>query len=119
MSRSLKKGPYVNHKLVEKLKNLRSGDKTIIKTWDRAAVITPEMVGFHFGVHNGKIHIDVLTTEDMVGHKLGEFSPTRKFVRHGGRMAREEAQAAVSKEAMAVKSASAEKPVAKPSTKEK
>ncbi len=58
----------------------------VIKTWSRAATISPEMVGFHFGVHNGKDHIDVLVSEEMVGHKLGEFSPTRKFVKHGGKM---------------------------------
>lgn len=92
MSRSLKKGPYINHKLVEKIKNLDSNSKTVIKVWDRGAIITPEMVGYRFGIHNGKKHIEVLMTEDMVGHKLGEFAPTRKFIRHGGRMAREEAQ---------------------------
>ena len=89
MSRSIKKGVYVDAKLLKKLGGLRMGDKTVIKTWARASTITPEMVGFTFGVHNGKIHLPVLVTEDMVGHKLGEFSPTRKFVRHGGRMQRE------------------------------
>jgi len=89
MSRSLKKGPYVDEKLLKKIANLKIGDKTIIKTWARASSITPEMIGFTFGVHNGKEHIPVFITEDMVGHKLGEFSPTRKFVRHGGRMQQE------------------------------
>ncbi|OIP79323.1 MAG: 30S ribosomal protein S19 [Candidatus Portnoybacteria bacterium CG_4_8_14_3_um_filter_44_10] len=89
MSRSLKKGPYVDEKLLKKVKELKRGDKTIIKTWSRACVITPEMVGFTFGVHNGKEHIAVFITEDMVGHRLGEFSATRKFVRHGGKMQRE------------------------------
>lgn len=89
MSRSLKKGPYVDQRLLKKLANLRLGDKTIIKTWSRACTITPEMVGFTFGVHNGKEHIPVFVTEEMVGHRLGEFAPTRKFVRHGGRMQRE------------------------------
>jgi small subunit ribosomal protein S19 len=89
MSRSLKKGPYVDEKLITKVKKLKSGTKTIIKTWSRACTITPEMVGFTFGVHNGKEHIPVFTTEDMVGHRLGEFSPTRKFTRHGGKMQRE------------------------------
>ena len=93
MSRSLKKGPYIDENLIEKIKKLRVGDQTIIKTWARASVISPEMVGFRLGIHNGKDHIAVLVTEDMVGHKLGEFSPTRKFFKHGGRMAREEAQA--------------------------
>lgn len=119
MSRSLKKGPYINHKLVEKVKNLRTNDKTVIKTWDRAAVITPEMVGYIFGIHNGKIHIEVLTTEEMVGHKLGEFSPTRKFIRHGGRIARAEAQTAASKDALATVAASADKPAPKVAPKGK
>ena len=89
MSRSLKKGPYVDAKLLKKIGNLKVGDKTIVKTWARASTITPEMIGFTFGVHNGKDHIPVFITEDMVGHKLGEFSPTRKFVRHGGKMQQE------------------------------
>ena len=89
MSRSLKKGPYVDERLLKKIGNLRAGDKTIIKTWSRACTIVPEMIGFTFGVHNGKVHIPVFITEDMVGHKLGEFSSTRKFVRHGGRMQKE------------------------------
>lgn len=89
MSRSLKKGPYVDEKLLKKVKKLKPGDNTIIKTWARACTIIPEMVGFTFGVHNGKDHIPVKVTEEMVGHKLGEFSPTTKFVRHGGKMQRE------------------------------
>ena len=89
MSRSLKKGPYVDVKLLKKIGNLKVGDKTIVKTWARASTITPEMIGFTFGVHNGKDHIPVFISEDMVGHKLGEFSPTRKFVRHGGKMQQE------------------------------
>ncbi len=89
MSRSLKKGPYVDEKLLEKVKKLKRGDKTIIKTWSRACTITPEMVGFTFGVHNGRVHVPVFVTEDMVGHKLGEFAPTRKFTRHGGKIQRE------------------------------
>lgn len=86
MSRSLKKGPYIDEKLLKKVSKLKQGDKTVIKTWARASTIAPEMVGFTFGVHNGKNHIPVLITENMVGHKLGEFSPTRKFQRHGGKM---------------------------------
>ncbi len=86
MSRSLKKGPYVNPKLIAKVAKLKRGEKSIIKTWARESVITPEMVGFTFGVHNGKDHIPVFVLENMVGHKLGEFSPTRKFVRHGGKI---------------------------------
>ncbi len=92
MSRSLKKGPYVNERLQKKIMNLNAGDKTVIKIWDRACSITPEMVGFTIGVHNGKVHIPVLVTENMVGHKFGEFSPTRKFVNHGGKMAKEQAK---------------------------
>jgi small subunit ribosomal protein S19 len=92
MSRSLKKGPYVNERLQKKVLNLKPGDKIVIKLWDRAATITPEMVGFTFGVHNGKVHIPVFVTENMVGHKFGEFSPTRKFVSHGGKMAKEQAK---------------------------
>ncbi len=94
MSRSLKKGPYTDAKLLKKLAKLKSGDKTVIKTWARACTIIPEMVGFTFGVHNGKEHISVYITEDMVGHKLGEFSPTRKFIRHGGKMQKEQESAA-------------------------
>jgi len=90
MSRSLKKGPYVNEKLLRKISQMKVGDKTIIKTWDRACTITPEMVGFKIGVHNGKEHIVVNIIENMVGHKLGEFAPTRKFVVHGGKIAKEE-----------------------------
>jgi len=86
MSRSLKKGPYVDEKLLKKVRTLGVNDKTVIKTWARAATITPEMVGFLFGVHNGREHIQVRVVENMVGHKLGEFSLTRKFVRHGGKM---------------------------------
>jgi len=97
MSRSLKKGPYVDAKLLKKVSALKQGDKTVIKTWARASTISPEMVGFVFGVHNGKTHVEVLVTEDMVGHKLGEFSATKKFVRHGGKMQKDqEAKAAAS-----------------------
>ncbi|MEA3295641.1 MAG: 30S ribosomal protein S19 [Patescibacteria group bacterium] len=90
MSRSLKKGPYLDEKLLKKIKDIRKEDKTIIKTWARACVISPEMVGFTFGVHNGKEHIPVYIAEDMVGHKLGEFSPTTKFIKHGGKIQREQ-----------------------------
>ncbi len=69
-----------------KVSKLKPGDKTVIKTWSRSSTITPEMVGFIFGVHNGRLHVPVLVNENMVGHKLGEFAPTRKFVRHGGKM---------------------------------
>ncbi|HRY52342.1 MAG TPA: 30S ribosomal protein S19 [Candidatus Portnoybacteria bacterium] len=89
MSRSLKKGPFVDPRLLKKIANLKPGDKAVIKTWFRSCAISPEMVGFTFGVHNGREHIPVFITEEMVGHKLGEFSSTRKFVKHGGRMQRE------------------------------
>ncbi len=113
MSRSIKKGVYVDEKLLKKLGRLRVGDKTVIKTWARASTIIPEMIGFTFGVHNGKTHWPVLVTEDMVGHKLGEFSPTRKFSRHGGRMQREIEAAAKQKEIEVAKAAKVEpeKPV--------
>lgn len=89
MSRSLKKGPFVDPKLMKKVKALKQGDRTVIKTWSRSSTVYPEMVGFRFGVHNGREHIEVLVSEDMVGHKLGEFAPTRKFVRHGGKIQKE------------------------------
>ena len=85
MSRSLKKGPFVDAKLAKKVAALKVGDRTVIKTWGRSSTITPEMVGFTFAVHNGRVHVPVLITENMVGHKLGEFSPTRKFRKHGGK----------------------------------
>lgn len=94
MSRSLKKGPFTDPKLLKKLAKVKRGDRTIVKTWSRDSVITPEMVGFTIGVHNGREHLPVLIVENMVGHKLGEFAPTRKFVRHGGKMQREQEQAA-------------------------
>ena len=89
MSRSLKKGPFTDVKLLAKVTKLKRGDKIVIKTWSRASTITPEMVGFTFGVNNGKLHLPVYVVENMVGHKLGEFAPTRKFVRHGGKMQKE------------------------------
>lgn len=89
MGRSLKKGPFTDPKLLAKVAKLKIGDKTVIKTWSRDSVITPQMVGFSFGVHNGRAHTVVQVVENMVGHRLGEFSPTRKFVRHGGKMQKE------------------------------
>jgi small subunit ribosomal protein S19 len=86
MSRSLKKGPYVDLKLMKKVQDKKPSEAGVIKTWARASQIAPEFVGFTFGVHNGKSHVDVLVSEEMVGHRLGEFSPTKKFVRHGGKM---------------------------------
>ena len=89
MTRSLKKGPYVYEKLLQKIEGKKPNQTGAIKTWARASQIAPEMVGFTFGVHNGREHIEVFVTEDMVGHRLGEFSLTRKFVKHGGKMQKE------------------------------
>jgi len=105
MSRSLKKGPYVDPRVLKKLEGKKIGDRTVIKTWSRACTISPEMVGFNFGVHNGKDFVSVFITEEMVGHKLGEFSPTRKFSRHGGRMQKEMETAAKQRELDAAKAA--------------
>ena len=86
MSRSLKKGPYVDFKLYRKVQRLdQSGIKEHVKTWARACTIVPEFVGHTFLVHNGRQHMKVFVTEDMVGHKLGEFAPTRIFRGHGGK----------------------------------
>lgn len=89
MARSLKKGPYVDEKLLKKLQGKKPGAGEVVNTWARRSQISPEMVGFTFGVHNGREHIAVLVTEEMVGHYLGEFSPTKKFHRHGGKMQKE------------------------------
>lgn len=105
MARSLKKGPFTDQKLLKKIARLKPGEKSNIKTWSRASTITPEMVGFTIHVHNGRVHIPVFVVENMVGHKLGEFAPTRKFVVHGGKMAKEQAKAASVKEAAQVTAA--------------
>ena len=94
MSRSVKKGPYIDEQLLAKLKDIKQGDNTVIKTWARRATITPEMIGFTFGVHMGKDFVPVRVVEEMVGHKLGEFAPTTKFVRHGGKIQKEVEQKA-------------------------
>lgn len=88
MSRSLKKGPFVDPKLARKVDALGKDDRSIIKTWARACAIPPEFVGRTIAVHNGKVHVPVFITENMVGHKLGEFAPTRKFRSHGGKLAK-------------------------------
>lgn len=103
MARSLKKGPYIDQRLLEKIKKAKPGET--IKTWSRDCTICPEMIGFTFGVHNGKEFITVKVTEEMVGHKLGEFSPTTKFSRHGGKMQRELEAKVVEKEAVKTKEA--------------
>ena len=106
MSRSLKKGLFTDPKLIKKVQDLPAGSKQVIKTWSRDSVITPEMVGIAFGVHNGKVHVTVNVVENMVGHRLGEFSPTRKFVRHGGKLQKATEQAAAD-QATAAKAAPA------------
>jgi len=91
MSRSLKKGPYIDQRLLKKILEAKNSQgKVVVKTWSRACVISPEMVGATIGVHNGKEYIAVFIVEDMIGHRLGEFSVTRKFRRHGGKMAKEQ-----------------------------
>jgi len=89
MSRSTKKGPYVDPKLLKKIAKAKAADGIMIKTWSRDSEISPEMVGYVFGVHNGRDFVEVRVAEDMVGHRLGEFSPTRKFLRHGGKIQKE------------------------------
>ncbi len=89
MSRSSKKGPFVDPNILKKIAKVKPGDNTVIKTWSRDSEIAPEMVGYKFAVHNGKLFIEVSVTEEMVGHRFGEFSPTRKFVRHGGKIQRD------------------------------
>ena len=85
MARSIKKGAYIEERLLEKVRRQDStGSKTVIKTWSRRSTITPELIGQTFAVHNGKKFIPVFVTENMVGHKLGEFSPTRTFYSHAG-----------------------------------
>jgi len=91
MSRSLKKGPFIDAKLAKKISVLSKDDRTVVKTWARASVISPEMVGHTIAIHNGKVHVPVFVSENMVGHKLGEFAPTRKFRKHGGKKGAEAA----------------------------
>jgi small subunit ribosomal protein S19 len=119
MSRSLKKGPFVDERLLGKIKKLVPNSKEIIKTWKRACTITPEMIGFSFGVYNGKNFITVKPNEDMVGHKLGEFSPTTKFGKHGGKMQKELETNAAATESAKVEAIKQEdgKVAAKPSVK--
>lgn len=107
MTRSIKKGPYVDEKLLKKIAGKKPLDAGIINTWARSSQISPEMVGFTFGVHNGKSHTPVLVTEEMVGHRLGEFSSTKKFIRHGGKMQKELEQAKKQAEITAAKAAKA------------
>ncbi|MCR4333672.1 MAG: 30S ribosomal protein S19 [Patescibacteria group bacterium] len=115
MSRSLKKGPFVDFKLLKKVSSLKPATAGVIKTWARRSQISPEMVGFTFGVHNGKSHIEIVVNEDMVGHRLGEFSPTKKFLRHGGKMQKEMEAKKVEAEIASAKAAKA--PAAAPAAK--
>jgi small subunit ribosomal protein S19 len=105
MTRSSKKGPYVDPRVLKKIEGKKPGATGVIKTWSRACQISPEMIGFTFGVHNGKDHVEVFVTEDMIGHRLGEFSLTRKFVRHGGKMQKELEQKKKESELAAAKAA--------------
>lgn len=105
MPRSLKKGPYIEERLLKKIAGKKPQETGVIKTWSRRSQISPEMVGFTFGVHNGRTHTEVFATEDMVGHRLGEFSPTKKFLRHGGKMQKELEQKKKESEIAAAQSA--------------
>jgi small subunit ribosomal protein S19 len=107
MTRSIKKGINVDERLLKKIVGKNPLQTPMIKTWKRACQIAPEMVGFIFGVYNGKTHVEVLVTEDMVGHRLGEFSPTRKFIKHGGKMQKELEQKKKEAEITQAKSANA------------
>lgn len=107
MSRSLKKGAYVDPKLLKKVQ-ANQGAKKPIKTWSRSSTIIPDMVGMVFQVHNGRIFIDVAVNENMIGHKLGEFAPTRTFKGHGGKMAAAQAAEAAAKATAAIQKAQAE-----------
>lgn len=107
MARSLKKGPFVHPSIAKHMRRTKPGSSAVIRTWSRASAITPEMVGYRFGVHNGRSFIEFSVSEDMVGHHLGEFAPTRKFTRHGGKMQKE----------LEAKAAEAAKPAAKENKK--
>ncbi len=113
MSRSSWKGPYVDPRVTKKIEGKKPDQVKPFKTWARACQISPEMVGFAFLVHNGKDFIEVRPNEDMVGHRLGEFSPTRKFIRHGGKMQKELETKKKEAELAAAKSAKAAEPAAK------
>ena len=107
MTRSIKKGLNVDEGLLKKIAGKNPLQTPMVKTWKRACVISPEMLGFTFGVYNGKVHVEVLVTEDMVGHRLGEFSPTKKFMKHGGKMQKEQEQKAKESEIAAAQAAKA------------
>jgi len=105
MARSLKKGPYVYYKLLKKIEGKKPAEAGVVKTWARSSQISPEMVGFTFGVHNGKEHVEVFVSEEMVGHRFGEFALTKKFLRHGGKMQKELEQKKKDTEIAAAKAA--------------
>lgn len=107
MARSIKKGPFIEPRLLKKIQGKKPDDTGIIKTWSRRSQISPEMVGFIFGVHNGRDFVEVRVSEEMVGHRLGEFSLTRKFIRHGGKMQKELEQKKKESEVAAAKAAKA------------
>ncbi len=107
MARSIKKGPFIEPRLLKKILGRKPDDTGVVKTWSRRSQISPEMIGFAFAVHNGRDFIEVRVTEEMVGHRLGEFSLTRKFIRHGGKMQKELEQKKKEAEISAAKSAKA------------
>ena len=113
MARSIKKGAFIDERLLKKIEGKNPRETAVINTWARRSQIAPEMIGFKFGVHNGKQHIPVFVTEDMVGHKLGEFSPTKKFLKHGGKMQKEQEAAKKDAEIAAAKAAKAPDAAAK------
>lgn len=109
MSRSARKGPYVDQNILKKIAKFKPDAAPVIKTWARASEISPEMVGYAFAVHTGKDFVEVRISEEMVGHRLGEFAPTRKFTRHGGKMQKELEQSAAAGGAPASAAAPAKK----------
>ena len=113
MSRSLKKGPFVDAKLLKKVGAIRPASAGVIRTWARRSQVAPEMVGFTLGIHNGKSHVEVIVSEDMVGHRLGEFAASKKFVRHGGKMQKELEQKRQESEIAAAKAATTAGPAKK------
>lgn len=113
MARSVKKGPYIFHKILKKIAGKTPQETGSIKTWARASQINPDMVGFTFMVHTGKDFVDVFVTEEMVGHRLGEFAPTKKFHRHGGQMQKAIDQKKKESEITAAKAAKAPAPAKK------
>ena len=113
MSRSLKKGPFVDAKLLKKVGAIRPASAGVIRTWARRSQVAPEMVGFTLGIHNGKSHVEVVISEEMVGHRLGEFAASKKFVRHGGKMQKELEQKRQESEIAAAKAATTAAPAKK------